>query len=67
MPKELKGKRERPLLERMARAVLDNREEYTEEERERVRFTLEQRPDDLRRILDEIHAAHGEGGDDAEG
>jgi hypothetical protein len=64
--KELKGKHTRPLIERMAQAVLDNHEEYSEEERERVRLALEQRPDDLRRVLNEIHAAH-EAGADAEG
>ena len=63
--KDLNAKHPRPLLERMARAVLANEEEYSEEERERVRLCLEQRPDDLRRVLDEIHAAH-EGGADAE-
>jgi hypothetical protein len=66
MPNELQPKRARPLLERMARAVLENREEYSAEERERVRFALEQRPDELRHILDGIHAAH-EGGRDEEG
>ena len=64
--KELKGKHNRPLIERMAQAILDNHEEYGEEEREGVRVALEQRPDDLRRVLDEIHAAR-EGGADAEG
>ena len=54
---------ERRQLERMARAVISNKEEYTREERERVRETLERHPADLRRVLEEIHGSRGEGGE----
>lgn len=57
-------RRERHLLERMARAVLDNAQgEYSAEEVGHVRDTLDNRPDELRAVLDEIHAARKKGGE----
>jgi hypothetical protein len=61
----MKGKQSSPpvpLAERVGRAIIaDAQGQYTEAERARVREALENRPEDLARVIAEIHGAHEKG------